>query len=385
MTIATPSVVRSATPLEVWRRLRLPVVLALLVLVTAFGVTYFRARATSGELDPTSVSPAGSRAVAELLRERGVAIRRVTAPLDSPGGTVFVPFAGDLSPAELLRLTYPKRGGHVVLVAPSGGLQVLGVNVTSSSDATRAVREPGCAFAAAVTAGRADAGGLTYQVEPVDGFTIHTCYAAGGQPTLVRIEAAYNTSVTIVGSAQAFTNDRLAEEGDAALALGLLDHGTPVTWMMRKPAGSASGDEVQGLFTLLPDGVYWGLLQLVIAAVVAMVWRGRRLGPVITEPLPVVVRAAEAVEGRGRLYAAGKARGRAGWNLRRGARARLRTRLGLTADTTDDALVQAAAARASRAPADVGRLLYGPDPVDDAGLVRLAADLDHFDSEVRRS
>ena len=40
-------------------------------------------------------------------------------------------------------------------------------------------------------------------------------------------------------------------------------------------------------------------------------WRARRLGPVVAEPLPVVVRAAETVEGRARLYRRGGARGQA--------------------------------------------------------------------------
>ena len=33
-----------------------------------------------------------------------------------------------------------------------------------------------------------------------------------------------------------------------------------------------------------------------------MLWRGRRLGPLVVEPLPVVVKAVESTQGRGRLY-----------------------------------------------------------------------------------
>ena len=44
-------------------------------------------------------------------------------------------------------------------------------------------------------------------------------------------------------------------------------------------------------------------LFLLAASVLALVlWRGRRLGPLVTEPLPVVVRAAESTRSRGRIY-----------------------------------------------------------------------------------
>jgi hypothetical protein len=239
-------------------------------------------------------------------------------------------------------------------------------------------------FAAAVTAGAADVAGVRYDVRGTAGATVYTCYAGGGLPSLVRVERG-GASVTLVGNGTAFTNDRLDEQGNAALALGLLDRGRPVAWVMPGAPGAAAHADAKSLTDLLPDGVKIGVAQLLIATLVAMLWRGRRLGPVVAERLPVVVRAAEAVEGRGRLYAAGKARGRAGWNLRRGTRDRLRARLGLPPDAGPEVLVDAVAARTSREPAAVGQLLYGPDPVDDAALVRLAAGLDHLNSEVRRS
>lgn len=386
------SSVRTVTPRHVWRQLRLPLTMLLVVALTAFGMAYFRQRVRSGELDPSSVSPAGSRALAQLLEQRGIRVSRLTALSELSATpqrtTIFVPFAGGLPTSELRSLlSSPVSGVNVVLVGASGALDVQGVPLTGSPGAAPGVRAPGCAFSPAVTADRIDAGGVGYEVGAAaltSGAGVDSCYAVDGSPSVVNVERN-GVDVTLVGSSLAFTNDRLDEEGNAAFALALLDRGAPVTWLMRRPAGAAPPEEAQGLLELLPDGVYWGLLQLIIAAAVAMLWRGRRLGPVVTEALPVVVRAAEAVEGRGRLYAAAKARGRASWNLRRGARTRLRSRLTLPPDAGNDAIVESAATRSGRAPADIGRLLYGPDPVDDAGLVRLAADLDHLDSEVRRS
>ena len=78
------------------------------------------------------------------------------------------------------------------------------------------------------------------------------------------------------------------------------------------PAGLADGDstpEAGGSTggggtqpTLLPSWWQIGVVQAVVALVVVGIWRGRRLGPILTEPLPVTVRASETVEGHGRLY-----------------------------------------------------------------------------------
>ena len=61
-------------------------------------------------------------------------------------------------------------------------------------------------------------------------------------------------------------------------------------------------------------------------------WKGRRIGPLVAERLPVVVRASETVEGRGRLYRSRRARDRAADALRTATLQRLLPRLGLGAN-----------------------------------------------------
>ena len=63
----------------------------------------------------------------------------------------------------------------------------------------------------------------------------------------------------------------------------------------------------------------------------AALWQGRRLGPLVAEQLPVVVRASETVEGRGRLYRSRRARDRAADALRTATLQRMLPRLGLGA------------------------------------------------------
>ena len=125
-----------------------------------------------------------------------------------------------------------------------------------------------------------------------------------------------------------------------------------------------------------------GRFALVLVVVVLALWRARRLGRVVPEPLPVVVRASETTEGRGRVYRAARARGTAADALRVAARARLSTRLG---QPDQAGLLAVTAERSSRGAAAVEALLYGPDPSDDDALVRLADELDTLIREVTDS
>ena len=67
------------------------------------------------------------------------------------------------------------------------------------------------------------------------------------------------------------------------------------------------------------------MILLLLVFLAAAFWRGRRLGPLVVENLPVVVRASETMEGRARLYQKSSARLHALDALRIGAIQRLAT------------------------------------------------------------
>jgi hypothetical protein len=209
------------------------------------------------------------------------------------------------------------------------------------------------------------------------------CYARQGLPSLVQVRTP-GRSVTLLGSPMALTNERLDELGNAALSLGLLGQNSRLLWYLPSLGDVPAGDQ-RSFYGLVPDGFYWGLGQAVVAVLVLMFWRARRLGPVVPEPLPVVVRAAETVEGRARLYRRAGARDKAAAALRAGALRRLVPLLGLPRRAEPAAVVDGVAARTRRTAPDLAALLYGAAPADDAALVRLAGDLDALDREIRRS
>jgi hypothetical protein len=101
---------------------------------------------------------------------------------------------------------------------------------------------------------------------------------------------------------------------------------------------------------------------------------------VVTEALPVIVRSAELVEGHGRLYVRAGARDRAAAALRHATALRLAARLGLPRGAPAGQVAVAVAAVVGRSSAETAGILAGPPPVDDAGLMRLALDLDHLEA-----
>jgi hypothetical protein len=366
-----------------WRAARTPLLIGLLVLLAALTVSVTADRTTRGLLDPAAVDRSGSRAVAQLLRDRDVAVDTVrtgdgVAAAGVEGTTVLVAFPDRLGPRQLDAV----RGSRADLVLVAPGPEALAVLAPGAELVTLRAPEstepPECTLPAAQAAGPATTGGRLYRAA---GAT--ACYPAGDGAGLLRLRDGPRT-ITVLGTPTPLTNAELASDGNAALALNLLGAHPRLAWFLPVPEGPPAGDE-RSLTELIPPGWTWAALQLAVAVVLAALWRGRRLGPVVAEPLPVVVRAAEAVEGRGRLYRRAGALGHAADALRTATRARLAPLLGTEPGDPPPALVEAVAARTGRPPADVGELLYGAAPRDDAALVALAATLDNCEREVRRS
>jgi len=119
-----------------------------------------------------------------------------------------------------------------------------------------------------------------------------------------------------------------------------------------------------------------------------VVWRGRRMGALATEPLPVVVRAVETTRSRGRLYRRAGDRAHAAEALRRSARTRCAERLRLGSRFDPAGLVREVARRTGRSEVEVARLLDpppgDPGPTTDRELITLAQTLAELDREVQR-
>lgn len=73
-----PATSASPTARQVWTRARGILLALVILLAAAVAIAAIRSDARHGDLDPRSADPYGSRAVAELLGDRGVSTRVVT-------------------------------------------------------------------------------------------------------------------------------------------------------------------------------------------------------------------------------------------------------------------------------------------------------------------
>jgi uncharacterized protein DUF4350 len=355
---------------ERWRRARWPLAIALVVLLAAL----ITALTLPGDRDddrlsPGNPAPEGARAVAQILGDQGVEVRQVRSSAQvlaaaGVGTTVVVTGSDLLGPEQLNRLLESdERGARLVLVEPDEVvLSRLRPDVHAAGIDDERVLAPGCPDPGPAAAGNALAGGHLYATQ-----SGAVCY--GG--SYVRV-----ADVTVLGQSTLLTNEYLGRDGNAALALRALGAGPRLVWYTPDPLELSSNAQPPSISELLPRWVFWVGIQLLLAVLVAMLWRGNRLGKLVTEPLPVVVRAAETQEGRARLYRQASARGRAAETLRTAALRRLAARVAAPAGTRPEQVVALVAAATGRDATALRTTLLGPEPENDGALVTLADELD---------
>ncbi|WP_313674046.1 DUF4350 domain-containing protein [Mycolicibacterium sp.] len=359
-------------------------VLLALTAITVLAVlsAWLTAPRIGGRMDPDATSPLGGHALIALLRERGVEVVVAASVPDveraaRPDSLLLVAETENTRGAELLGRLAAVPGDRLVVEPTAKSRQALAPGIRISTGGRPAV-QPGCDLREAQRAGTvvfADAS--TY--EQSGDVPVIRCY--GG--ALVRYTADGRT-ITVVGSAGFMTNGGLPREGDAALAMNLAGSRDRLIWYApQQLQGDTAADKTIG--ELIPRQVFWVVLQLGVVVALLALWQGRRLGPLVAERLPVVVRASETVEGRARMYRSLRARGQAAAALRTAALHRLRPRLGLDAGASEVSVTAALAWRCGMEQHAVGGVLFGPPPESDNELLELARSLDDIERQVSHS
>ena len=386
----------SPTAADLWRRWRVPLALVALILLGGTVTALLKPAAViTGYLDPAGTDAPGARALADILADRGGKVIRVVTPAAAeaaaaagPGGVTLVITSPRLLSAQQLA-SLARIAANRVLVGPDrAALTALAPAVRLAGTAPVQALWPGCGLAAAQLAGNADLGGLRLVLRSAAGAPAQggpqLCYPTGGSASLVRYTASGRV-ITVLGSGNALTNGSLAQLGNASLAINLLGGRSRIVWLVPEAAlpGGALPGRPKSLLGLIPLPAYLVAIQLGIAAVLAALWRARRLGPLVAERLPVVVRASETAEGHAGLYRSRRARGRAAAALRAAMLARTLPALGLAPDARPGEVISAVSARSGSGGKAIEAMLFGPAPSDDAALVALADDLDALEREVR--
>ncbi len=358
-----------------WRWVAPPLVA--LAVIAGIGA-YLTAPRPGGLMDPAATSPDGAHALATLLRDNGVDVVVADNIADveqaaRPDALVLVAQSQYLTDTALDRLV--KVPGDFLLVEPKARTRAALIPGLRMSHASNFDSDPNCALREANQAGSVRFGpSETYSANADRPIT--RCYDG----VLVRYRNGPR-SITVVGSTDFMTNGGLLQAGDAALAMNLASARPRLVWYApQQIEGEASTPT--SVFDLIPENVTWVAWQLTVVVLLVALWKGRRLGPLVAEELPVVVRASETVEGRGRLYRSRRARDRAADALRTATLQRLLPRLGLSAGAPASAVVTSVTERSAADAQFVSHYLYGPPPATDNDLLQLARVLDEIERQV---
>lgn len=383
--------------------------------------------------DPDNVGPTGAHAVTKVISDHGMGVT-VARGLDelrdrtTPGAddTVVLSGSGALTPANASYLLDKFRDvKRVVLVSPTdNALAAMGLPVTV------AVVAQNRSTATCSVIGIAPDDVISSQGIGVGSYSSATSYtptqpAASCFPDdtdtgsdvvdrpgqIVVVPATTSHPEIVVTDGDFWHNANLAEDDNAGVALRVLASSGRLIWFIpsfgdRPPEPDEPDSDPR---SQIPRWIGPGFLLAAFAVFALMLWRGRRFGPMVTEPLPAVVKAIETTRARGRLYHRAGADSRAAAILRIRTISRIAGYLGLhydpvqaldaldASDEHDDsgvwtpdgsdssvaAIISVAAAATHRDARDVARLLTGPLPEGDDALVVFTTELTALEKEVR--
>lgn len=372
------------------------------VVVTAAGLAISLGGGRSGgPLDITNPAPTGGQAAASVLRNQGVdvvatdSLDATLAALAANGQGASTVLLYDptalLKPAQVSRLAEAATAGDAKIVAIAPGplaVSKLGNDLSSAGVAHggQSSVQANCTNPNAVAAGSIDAAGLAGLSASGDNAVYvyrgaESCFTTDGKISGLMVVDGTGR-VTVLGNAAVVSNNNLASRGNAALAFRLLGSREHLIWYTASLKDVPVASEPPSLAELTPAWIFPASAWLLLVGVVGMLWRGRRDGPLVAEPLPVIVKASETVTGRARLYQDAKAVDTAARTLRHATLTRLARQLRLGTTAAPEAVVEAAAAHTGRPRQQLGELLLGTDPLNEKQLLTMATELAALEEEV---
>lgn len=388
---------RGARSATVW------IVAALVLLLAAIiGFLFSAADEETRPLHWDSAAPEGGRALVEVLRSRGIEVRTTETlaearTLAAQPDTALLVFDSDTlldndDAAELRRTTIGAGNPLVVVepgaLAPAWSPGVQEAFQTLEVPATPDPMAPDCDWATAQRAGTVT-GTLERYAATGASPTVTACYHhpwdQAGYGAVTREDLGPATA-TVLGSRAWLANDGLDLGGNAALALGALGERDTLVYYypdMSDPAFDTGDEPVLGpLFGTVPPAFWAAFLWLIPLVLAAMLWRGRRLGPLAVERLPVVVPPVETVIGRAGILQRSGARDSALAGLRTAALLRMAARLSLPRHARTADICDAIAEHTGRDPVEVHRILAADVARTDSELTSIATAIATLESEV---
>lgn len=374
---------------------------AAVILVTAIGGFFLSILdEETSALHPESVQPSGTKALMDILRERGVEVtvtesrqeaRTAAAAADTTVLYIDLDADGETETRKEIGEAVRSGGNSLVLADPGYDVEdftpALRMASYFESDVQHELLQPDCQAPAAAAAGQVRGADGFYSAAPGYEGAVTTCYTFPGVPpgagAYARAEAD-GADVTVLGSQTWMTNASLDEEGHAALTLHTLgQHENLVVYLPQ--AGdqpSAGEEEPPNALTFVPPWFGVALLWLIPLTAALLWWRIRRFGPLAVERLPVVVPPVETVHGRAALMQRAGARTASLHSLRTASLLRIAARLARPSQERPEQLCAAIAAHTGRDLAEVRYAYLEGVPANDRQLSDIAVLITAIESEV---
>ncbi len=354
------------------RRARPLVLLGVAIIVV--GALLARDPETGEPFDPGSAQPGGLRALVLVLRELGADVTAARGLPASRTATALLIEDELAEPARGELEDWVAQGGTLLVADRSSPLvpDVVGAAGIGIVEGAIPADDCGLAALADVTSIRG-VGGNVFEVP--DGAT--GCFEAN-DGALVVVEERGEGAIVSFGAPLALTNRWLGTADTALFAAAVLaPTGAEQVEILRPPLeGSAAREGDTSLADLIPAGVKLALLQLLLAYVVLVAWRSRRLGRPVEEGSAVEIPGSQLTVAVGALLQRTGSRARAATLLRDETRRWCCERLGLPAVAPAEVVAATAAARSGASQERILAVLRGPEPPDDAALTALASEIE---------
>jgi hypothetical protein len=369
-----------------------PVIVVVVLMTSALALTVLATgpQANTDDLDPANPGFNGAQGLAHVLSNHGVKVSVVRSQRElldqsvDANTTVAITSTASLSATTArAALAHTVSAASLVLldadpeVTKGMGLPV-DSHLTDLTNVTASCR--GTVVGKDIQLAQAD---RSYTPTAKDS-TAKTCFPdkINGGSALVALPAAEGRpSVILIGGESLISNGLILNSDNAAIALHLFGQTDRLIWYVPSLADIAA---TEGTSRAITPAWFQPAVALGTSAVVLLcLWRGRRLGPLVTEPLPVIVRAVETTESRARMYRHCGDRTRALAVLQQATRRRLASHLGLSPNCDVSSLAAASAAVSGREYHDVLDLLDSPTAPDDSSLLERANTLSALEKEVR--
>lgn len=339
-------------------------------------------------LDALNSQPMGARALAQVLGDHGVSVtpinRRGSLAAHRPNGsaTLVVFDNGTLTmSAATVVADVADRYSHLVVMGNSDYV-FDALDLPLEASFSGGFDTQGCDDPMVGQTHRVGSPGLALRVVG-EGMT--TCFGLQSTGWLLASREAANGQprIDVYANEEAFMNSEILDQDNAVLGLRLLSRDPSLVWFAPAPSEVSDGDAPAQLPTYLPEW-YAPLVVLgILTALAAMLWRGRRLGRLVVEPLPVTIRTTETTRSRGRLYVAAADRQHSLAALQAGTRRRLAKRLSVPPGAPESVLVNAVAGVSGWPAQHVADLLFTVAAPGDEEFVARANALVKLEEECR--